>query len=83
MSQARFVAHGGKSKIIRKYYAARLFGLSNSNAGLSYLTFRRRLRPRPAASVLPEHIMQDLFWTGTILALLAASLGYARLCDDA
>jgi len=27
--------------------------------------------------------MQDLFWIGVILALLAASLGYARLCDDA
>jgi len=27
--------------------------------------------------------MQDLIWIGTILALLAASLGYARLCDDA
>jgi len=27
--------------------------------------------------------MQDLIWIGLILALLAASLGYARLCDDA
>jgi len=27
--------------------------------------------------------MQDLIWIGIILALLAASLGYARLCDDA
>jgi hypothetical protein len=27
--------------------------------------------------------MQDLLWIGIILALLAASLGYARLCDDA
>jgi len=27
--------------------------------------------------------MQDLIWVGIILALLAASLGYARLCDDA
>jgi len=27
--------------------------------------------------------MQDLLWIGIILALLTASLGYARLCDDA
>jgi len=27
--------------------------------------------------------MQDLFWIGIVLILLAASLGYARLCDDA
>ena len=27
--------------------------------------------------------MQDLLWVGIILALVAASLGYARLCDDA
>jgi len=27
--------------------------------------------------------MQDLLWIGIILGLLAASLGYARLCDDA
>jgi len=27
--------------------------------------------------------MQDLIWVGIILILLAASLGYARLCDDA
>jgi len=27
--------------------------------------------------------MQDLLWIGIVLALLAASLGYARLCDDA
>ena len=27
--------------------------------------------------------MQDLIWVGIILALLAVSLGYARLCDDA
>jgi len=27
--------------------------------------------------------MQDLIWVGIIFALLAASLGYARLCDDA
>jgi len=27
--------------------------------------------------------MQDILWIGLILALLAASLGYARLCDDA
>jgi len=27
--------------------------------------------------------MQDLIWVGIILCLVAASLGYARLCDDA
>jgi len=27
--------------------------------------------------------MQDIIWVGIILGLLAASLGYARLCDDA
>jgi len=27
--------------------------------------------------------MQDLLWIGIILGLVAASLGYARLCDDA
>jgi len=27
--------------------------------------------------------MQDLLWIGIILCLVAASLGYARLCDDA
>jgi len=27
--------------------------------------------------------MQDLLWVGIILGLLAASLGYARLCDEA
>jgi hypothetical protein len=27
--------------------------------------------------------MQDIFWAGLILALLAASLGYAGLCDRA
>jgi hypothetical protein len=27
--------------------------------------------------------MQDLIWVGLILILVAASLGYARLCDDA
>jgi len=27
--------------------------------------------------------MQDFIWVGIILALLAATLGYARLCDDA
>jgi len=27
--------------------------------------------------------MQDLLWVGIILALVAASLGYAWLCDDA
>ncbi|HEX2814067.1 MAG TPA: hypothetical protein VHO04_15425 [Sphingopyxis sp.] len=37
--------------------------------------------PRPASC--RSNIMQDLIWIGIILALLAASLGYARLCDDA
>jgi len=27
--------------------------------------------------------MQDLLWIGLILCLVAASLGYTRLCDDA
>jgi len=27
--------------------------------------------------------MQDILWIGLILGLVAASLGYARLCDDA
>jgi len=27
--------------------------------------------------------MQDLLWVGIILGLVVASLGYARLCDDA
>jgi len=27
--------------------------------------------------------MQDLLWIGLILCLVSASLGYARLCDDA
>lgn len=35
------------------------------------------------AGALLEQIMQDILWIGIILALLAASLGYARLCDDA
>ncbi|BBD00390.1 hypothetical protein YGS_C1P1645 [Sphingobium sp. YG1] len=26
--------------------------------------------------------MQDILWIGAILALLAASLGYAALCDN-
>jgi len=41
-------------KIIWKYYVAVLFRLSNSNAGLSYLTVRRRLGPRPVGGVLLE-----------------------------
>jgi hypothetical protein len=43
---------------------------------------RRRPAPVFVAGALLEQIMQDLFWIGIILALLAASLGYARLCDD-
>jgi len=36
------------------------------------------------SSALREfHIMQDLFWIGIILGLVAASLVYVRLCDDA
>ncbi len=32
---------------------------------------------------LQEHFMQDILWIGLFLALLAASLGYAALCDHA
>ncbi|WP_158500097.1 hypothetical protein [Sphingopyxis macrogoltabida] len=47
---------------------------------MSLLQTTRHL-PWPASC--RSNIMQDLIWIGIILALLAASLGYARLCDDA
>jgi hypothetical protein len=40
---------------------------------------------RPAVisrRALRELSMQDILWIGAILALLAASLGYAALCDN-
>jgi len=30
-----------------------------------------------------SNTMQDILWIGLILGLVAASLGYARLCDGA
>ena len=30
-----------------------------------------------------SNTMPDILWIGLILGLVAASLGYARLCDDA
>jgi hypothetical protein len=40
--------------------------------------------PRPATDALREcNNMQDLLWIGIILGLVAASLAYVRLCDDA
>ena len=39
--------------------------------------------PIPWPASCRSNIMQDLIWIGIILALFAASLGYARLCDDA
>jgi hypothetical protein len=29
------------------------------------------------------HQVQDLLWIGLVLGLLALTLGYARLCDEA
>jgi hypothetical protein len=43
-------------------------------------TTRAASRGQRLAGATP---MQDLLWIGIILALLAASLGYVRLCDDA
>jgi len=41
-------------------------------------------RSIPRAAMLREFSsMQDILWIGLILALLAASLGYAALCDRA
>ncbi|UZW54927.1 hypothetical protein NUH86_15840 [Sphingobium sp. JS3065] len=39
--------------------------------------------PLPARAHCRSKPMQDIFWIGLILALLAASLGYAALCDNA
>ncbi|ALJ12085.1 hypothetical protein LH19_04325 [Sphingopyxis macrogoltabida] len=70
-------------KIIRKYYARPDFALSNSNAAPAYLSLLRTTRHLPWPASCRSNIMQDLIWIGIILGLLAASLGYARLCDDA
>jgi hypothetical protein len=71
-------------QIIRNHYAAPDFALSNSNANPSYLSLLQTNRAAPPwLASCRSNIMQDLIWIGIILALLAASLGYARLCDDA
>ncbi|PZQ22623.1 MAG: hypothetical protein DI569_07805 [Sphingopyxis macrogoltabida] len=71
------------AKIIRKYYAHEDFALSQSNAAAAYLTLLQTTRRAPRPASCRSTIMQDLIWVGIILALVAASLGYARLCDDA
>ncbi len=32
---------------------------------------------------LGEALMEDLLWIGVVLGLLAVTLGYVRLCDNA
>lgn len=68
---------------IRKYYALLNSSVSNSNGTLHYLDDCRRLMPLPAREHCGSKPMQDILWIGLILTLLAASLGYAALCDNA
>ena len=42
----------------------------------------RRPRPRHAAN-FKEMLMEDLMWLGFIVGLLAVTLIYVRLCDNA
>ncbi|KTE20632.1 hypothetical protein ATE67_10355 [Sphingopyxis sp. H050] len=66
-------------KIIRKYYAGIVFGLSNSNARLDYLMLRRPPAPRSAANALLEQKQCKIFfgsafssaWSLRALATLA------------
>ncbi len=39
--------------------------------------------PHLACERCGSNIMQDILWIGLILALVAASLGYVALCDNA
>jgi len=61
------------------------FCLSNSNAALIYLRRCTRLDAAPPAASKPcgRFHMQDILWIGLTLGLLAATLGYAALCDNA
>jgi hypothetical protein len=45
--------------------------------------FKTAAAPNRASSLRGDAQVQDLFWIGLFLALLAATLGYARLCDEA
>jgi hypothetical protein len=63
-------------QIIRKYYAALASGLSISNAPTAYVH-------RGGSPVAEMRDMQDFYWIALVLGLLAATLGYAALCDRA
>jgi hypothetical protein len=39
--------------------------------------------PNGASSQSEDRPVQDLLWIGLVLGLLALTLGYARLCDEA
>jgi len=71
-------------EIIRKYYAASRYLVSNSNAARAYLPCCNRLIPPLSWRCACRSIdMQDILWIGLVLTLLGASLGYAALCDQA
>jgi hypothetical protein len=73
----------GPGPIIRNFYALLISSVSNSNGALHYLDDCRRLMPLPASELCRSKFMQDILWVGLVLALLAASLGYAALCKNA
>jgi hypothetical protein len=67
----------GDRPTLWKSYAGRPQPISKPNAGP--VTCRHRADPR-APRMWP---MQDLFWIAATIGLLALTLAYVRLCDNA
>ncbi len=79
--------HGLQQRLnsIRKTNAKPDGRLSHSNGAATYVPLRSRKLPDLADTLraLEGLPMQDLLWIGAVIGLVAATLAYARVCDNA